>query len=327
MERVLADAGTGLERGVKVAQEARKAEGEEHAETTVRPLAMGLDVFHTQHEIQRVLHHKWRQAERVLEAAAKAESKVKHTKKSGYDTRGVARQAWWAWRKAERLFDEAVQAEAAVQQIGTALALFGPQGPLNDRQGVQRHLDDAMRLLAGPEWGKVRRLLSDQRTLHPLDWVHEQLTQAVAEPLLREALVRLWSFKDAMTDASDQHHARLAQLVLLEQVVCQRLCPEWQAAYAHVDTTLSQVVRARSAVECVKSIVRMHQARHRHVSQEMLDLKRLYWNCRTFRHGKRRGGCPYELLGLKLPTYDWWTLLQMDPKVLAQKLLTQEVMP
>jgi len=288
-------------------------------------MAMGLDVFHTQHELQRVLRHKWRQAERLLEAATKAEAKVVHIKKSGYDARGVTRQAWCAWRKAERVFDEAVHAEAAAQQIGTALALFGPQGTLNARQEVQGQLDDASRLLAGPEWSKVRRFLSDQRTLRPLDWVHEQLAQAVAEPLLREALVRLWYLKDAMEDVHDPHRARLAQLAILEQVVCQRLCAEWQLAYVQVAEILSRVVRASSAVECVNSVVRMHQARHRHVSQSMLDLKRLYWNCRTLRHGKRRGACPYELLGLKFPTYDWWTLLQMDPKELEQKLLTQQV--
>src|SRR4029453_10148298 len=56
------------------------------------------------------------------------------------------------------------------------------------------------------------------------------------------------------------------------------------------------------------------------VNQGMLDLKRLYWNCRAFRYGKRRGACPYELLGLKLPTSNWWTLLQMDPKELEKKL-------
>jgi hypothetical protein len=94
-----------------------------------------------------------------------------------------------------------------------------------------------------------------------------------------------------------------------------------------VDEILGRVMRASSAVEGLNSVLRMHQARHRHVSQDMLDLKRLYWNCRSFRHGKRKEHCPYELLGLKLPTYDWWTLLQMDPKALAQKLLTQEVMP
>ena len=55
----------------------------------------------------------------------------------------------------------------------------------------------------------------------------------------------------------------------------------------------------------------------------MLDLKRLYWNCRAFEGGKRKGRSPYELLGLKLPTSDWWQLLQVDPQELEQKLLTQ----
>lgn len=67
----------------------------------------------------------------------------------------------------------------------------------------------------------------------------------------------------------------------------------------------------------------MHQGQHRHVSQEMLDLKHLYWNCRVFREGKRKGRRPYELLGLKLPPSDWWKLLQMDLKELEQALLTQ----
>jgi hypothetical protein len=42
----------------------------------------------------------------------------------------------------------------------------------------------------------------------------------------------------------------------------------------------------------------------------MLDLKRLYWNTRAFRGGKRKGRCPYEHLGLALPRYNFWGLLQ-----------------
>jgi hypothetical protein len=44
----------------------------------------------------------------------------------------------------------------------------------------------------------------------------------------------------------------------------------------------------------------------------MLDLKRLYWNCRVFGGGKRRGLCPYEHLGLKLPSYDFCALLEAE---------------
>jgi hypothetical protein len=86
-------------------------------------------------------------------------------------------------------------------------------------------------------------------------------------------------------------------------------------------------MRASRAGEGRNRVWRMPQARHRHVRQDLLDLKRLYWNGRPLHHGKRTEHGPYELLGLQLPTYDWWTLLQMDPKTLEQKLLTQEVMP
>jgi hypothetical protein len=237
----------------------------------------------------------------------------------------VAKQAWWAWHKAEQQFDAAVHAEAAAARIATALALFRPDGCLSARQWAQEHIRAALAALDGPEWSKVRRVLSDQRTLHHLDWAQEHLAHVVAEPLWREACIRLWYGRAAMTHTHGPQRAGLAQVVVMEQVVCQRLCPEWQSAYEQVDAMLSRVVRASSAVECVHSVVRMHQARHRHVSQGMLDLKRLYWNCRVFRYGKRRGACPYELLGLKLPTSDWWTLLQMDPKEVEQKLLTQKV--
>src|SRR4029453_1301878 len=83
---------------------------------------------------------------------------------------------------------------------------------------------------------------------------------------------------------------------------------------------LNGVVRASSCVECVNSVVRMHQARHRNLSQGLLDLKRLYWNFRAFIEGKRKKHCPYELLGLKLPSYDPWVLLQSDPDQLEQLL-------
>ena len=55
----------------------------------------------------------------------------------------------------------------------------------------------------------------------------------------------------------------------------------------------------------------------------MLDLKRLYWNCHRFDAGPRKGRCPYRALGLDLPTYDFWELLQTDPAELTQQLSTQ----
>jgi hypothetical protein len=64
----------------------------------------------------------------------------------------------------------------------------------------------------------------------------------------------------------------------------------------------------------------MQQSRHNRMTQPMLDLKRLYWNCHGLKAGKRKGQCPYQGLGLPLPTFDFWELLQSDPARLAQEL-------
>ena len=98
-----------------------------------------------------------------------------------------------------------------------------------------------------------------------------------------------------------------------------------EPSYQRVSRVLRCVVRANSAVEGVNSVVRMHQARHPKLTQELLDLKRLAWNCRRFGAGKRKGRCPYQHLGLRLPTYDPWELLRMDPDQLKQQLSTQGV--
>ena len=69
----------------------------------------------------------------------------------------------------------------------------------------------------------------------------------------------------------------------------------------------------------------MHQARHRNLSQGLLEVKRLYGNGRPLVAGQRRGRCPYQHLGLHLPTYDPWALLQMKPETLQQKVSSQRL--
>jgi hypothetical protein len=322
LEHVIADGGQGLERGVKLVNEARLEVQEPEAEAPAL-ITMGLDVFHTQRELERVLQRLWKQVESQMETAAKADAKVEQAKRRAQDTRGWAGSAGRAWRQAERRFEEAVQAQAAVEQIQGALGWFNASGHLYTREQAQQALDEATKPLQGERWKKAKRMLSDVRTLSHLDRLHEQLRVAVPEPMLRDALVHVWYLLKALKQAEGDDRVYWSQWVAMARLLCARLCPDWKVGYVKVDELLRQAVRASSAVEGVNSVVRMHQGRHRHVSQEMLDLKRLYWNCRVFREGKRKGRSPYELLGLKLPTSDWWQLLQMDPQELEQKLLTQ----
>jgi len=99
--------------------------------------------------------------------------------------------------------------------------------------------------------------------------------------------------------------------------------PEREAQAAAVRAVLDGVVRASSAVEGINSVLRMGQARHRKLTQGLLDLKRWYWNCHRFRTGRRKGKTPLELLGVRLPGSDWWQLLKMTPDQLSQHLSAQ----
>src|SRR4051812_20292210 len=96
-----------------------------------------------------------------------------------------------------------------------------------------------------------------------------------------------------------------------------------RASYDRVAAVLGDTFRASGAVECRNSVLRMQQSRHKRMTQPMLDLKRLYWNTRAFRAGPRRDVCPYQALGLALPTFDFWVLLHSDPARLTQELSTQ----
>jgi hypothetical protein len=310
---------------VKLANAARGVQGQASTPVASPAMTMGLDVFHTQRELERVLQRQWKHAERQLEAASQADAQVARSKRRGRDLRGDAGAAGRAWRKAEALFDQAVSAQKAVQQIAAALSWCDARGRLYCRQTAQAQLDEASPQLQGHCWSKVKRLLSDARTFSHLERLAAPLTVVVSDPILRDAFTRLWYFNHQLRQAQGDACVRLRQLVVVEQVLCARLCPQWQRAYWRVDELLQHAVRASSAVECVNSVVRMHQGRHRHVSQGLLDLKRLYWNCRVFCEGKRTGKSPYELLGLRLPSSDWWQLLQMAPEELEQKLLTQSV--
>ncbi len=325
LERVVSDAGTGLARGVKLLNEARATTSTDLEQHMSEPVQCGLDIFHTEREMQRVVSRRWAGAAKRLETASKADEQVAQVKRHGIDARAAAGRARQAWHQAERVFDQAVAAETAMNRIKAAVALWRPDGHLNDRAWAQQQIAETISELGAEEWGKVRRLLQDSRTLNPLDWMQEQMVQAIPDPLLREAVIRLRYWRGEMSRSHGARQMHATHLVVESQLLCQRLSPDWLQADARVGYIVRHTVRASSAVEGMHSVLRMHQARHRHVSQQMLDLKRVFWNCRPFTQGKRRGACPYQLLGLSLPTHDWWELLQMEPEALRQKLSTQEL--
>jgi len=253
----------------------------------------------TTQEAHRVLRQSWSRVERLWEQAEAADRRVEQDKRQGQDARGAAVAARWAWKKTVAAFQQYERSEAGWKIAHGALWGFRPEGQLNDRAWAEQQIAMARPLLSGRAWSKVRGFLETKETLTFLDRLHRQLREAVAEEPLRAELVHLWWLRRQRPRANAVGAVVGAGHVahLVQQVVCQKVDANWRKSYEAVARVLRLTVRASSAVECMNSVLRMHQCRHKTVTQGLLDLKRLYWNCRAFREGKRRGRCPTSTWG------------------------------
>jgi hypothetical protein len=313
---VTSDAGAGLKAGIVRMQKLR-------GETNEVPLEKGLDVFHTKREAHRALRIIWTRVERAWERAEAAGRALKQARWQGRSERKLTQQVHEAWTKAFDAFKLYEKREAVWKRAEPALDVFRPDGQLNDRAWAQEQVTWALSRLPGSEWSKVRGLLQSKESFTFLDRLHDQLGRLSLPETSRDALVRLWWLRRQLPRKSAETavggYGQAAAVV--QQILCAKLDPNWRESYRQLATVLRQTVRASSAVECMNSVLRMHQSRHRTLTPEMLDLKRLYWNTRVFRGGKRKGRCPYEHLGLILPSYDFWNLLQpeMEPAFVKAK--------
>ena len=295
LESAIADSGTGLQSGLKQLNESRASLPDAPA------VEVTLDVFHTQNEALPLLIRNWKSAEQLWGTAETADRGVARCQTRGQDARAATNKARAAWDKAEAAFHRAESMDAVWQRASAALSVFRADGSLNDRSSSAVELAAVVEQLPGETWAKVRRMLTDDRALTFLDRMHRQLGATTAEPALQAELARLYWLRGEQR--SNAAAPVLLDRIQVQKLLCQRLSPSWIESYRRVVRVLRGVVRASSLVECMNRVIRMHQSRHRLLSQPLLDLKRLYWNCRPFREGHRRGRSPYAHL-LKLR--DFW---------------------
>jgi hypothetical protein len=312
LEFVVSDGARGIAAAVEQVADARREN-----DPSEPSLEHGLDLFHTTQEAQRVLAQEWRRVEPLWEEAETCDAKVWRDKQRGVDARSSAQSARAAWSKAIAEFERIERIEAAWRRCRAAFEMFLGDGQLNDRVRAEAEIAAGLSDLTGPEWKTVRNFLLEHRSLAFLDRMHSRLAAAEPRTEWREVLAwRWWRLRHpalALNPLAALAHAVALQLPLGAAE---------QTAYDRIAAILVSTFRASSAVECMNSVLRMQQSRHRRMTQPMLDLKRLYWNCRAFRSGPRKDTSPYEALGLELPTHDFWDLLQSDPGQLAQQLST-----
>lgn len=315
LTQVSRDAGTGLGKGLATVNGQRQQEGQS---------AIGdqLDHFHTLREGNRALRITKLRVQRAMTTADEAQTELARLERHGQSMAGHATHVAVCWRRAEQCLDDWSHKEQAWQQVQEALRLYTPNGELNDRTIAEAQLAEVLPVLNGAEWAKTKRLLRRAETFTFLDRVHEQMASVPVTRAVRDAAVRsegLRRHPELLQGDSTQAAATRA-LALVWGLILAKAGIAGQAAIDGVRAILRQTWRASSLVEGINSVVRMQQARHRRMTQGLLDLKRLYWNTREFRTGKRKGKSPYEHLGLRTPKGTWWELLKLTPEQLREKL-------
>jgi hypothetical protein len=316
LRAVVRDDGTGLGKGMRLENARRRAAGLAELDDT-------LDVFHTLREGGRALRKTWGAAVAALERAEAAQRDLDRLGRQGRSRQGHGAPVNRLWRQAERLWDQAVAAEAAWKRARSAFEFFTPEGRLNDRARAETVVAGSLPHLGGAAWAKTRRLLARSESFTFLDQVRDRLAGLGLDPEVLSALLDLEGLRRQPWRLSAETRAwALARTVQLTKA-----SPDWQEDASRVRAVFRGVWRASSLVECVNSVARMQQARHRKMTQGLMDLKRLYWNRRLFRTGHRKGKTPYSLLGLKLPEMSFGEFLKLTPDELREQLSDQDVAP
>ena len=319
LEHLARDGGTGLANGV-----ARVNQQRQHDQR--QQIAEQLDHFHTLREGRRAVRKAQALAERAWSAAEEADKKLARQGRHGQARTGYATQSALKWRKAEQAFHQWEAAEATFERIRQALRPFTPQGELSSRERAVAAVEALLPQLPGEHFDKFKRLLGRPETYTYLDRLHGQIEMSAAAPEVRQAVLRSEGVRQnpELVQGDGQQQAVLRGLLLVWGVLIAAAGEAGQRAVAAVRQATRCAVRASSCVEGLNSVVRMQQGRHRKMTQGLLDLKRLYWNLRKFRTGRRKKTSPYERLGIALPPeLSWWQLLQMPPDQLRALLSAQ----
>ncbi|MBI1915063.1 MAG: hypothetical protein HYS12_10050 [Planctomycetes bacterium] len=296
LAQVTKDGGNGLAKGLALANAHRQQHGQ-------APAVEQDDHFHVLRDGQRALRISAGQTNRAVDRAWQADNKERKRRRGRRPGKGYGRGSAVAlrWPQAEAAYEHWCHQEQAWQQVTSAFTLFDASGHLQTRAQAEATVAAALPALTGKHWDKTRAALRRPQLWTYLDRAHQQVAALPVPAELRQAALRVEAARRRPgRTAGDSAAAATRALVLVASVLLFRAGGAGAAAAA-VRALLAGVWRASSSVEGINSVLRMQQARHRRLTQGLLDLKRLYWNCHAFRTGQRKRQSPYGRLGVPLP--------------------------
>lgn len=321
LEQVARDGGTGLAKGVAMVNKQRQEQGQ-------KPVVDQGDHFHALRRGGVGLHRAEQRARKALARAEEAQKILEECGRQGQKRTGPAARARLAWRKAEQAMDAWCDAERAWQQTKDALPLITPTGELNTRAKAEAALARTLPQLPDGDFAKAKRQLQRPEMLNYLDRVQNELRQLPFAEEVKQAAVKQEALRrrPELLRGEGSKAAALRGVMLVCAVVLAKAGEAGPQVVAAVREIFRRAYRASSLVECINSVLRMQQAQHRKMTQGLLDLKRLYWNCHTFRTGRRRNTTPYQRLGVPWPEgMRWWDVLKLTPEQLRERLSTVQM--
>jgi hypothetical protein len=323
LEQVMRDGGKGLAKGVELINARRADEGQ-------GPVVDQGDHFHALRHGSVGVRKAEMQARKAFAAAETAEQKLAECNRQGQNRSSPSNSARAAWHRAEQAMDQWSERERLWQRTKEALRLFTSSGELNTRQQATAVLNETFAQLPDSDFGRAKRSLQKAEMLNFLDRVQQKIEALPFPEQIKQAVVRQEGLRrrPELLQGESSQAAAARGLLLMCAVMLANAGEVGQQATAAVQEILRRAYRASSLVECINSVLRMQQARHRKMTQGLLDLKRLYWNCHTFRTGRRRKTTPYERLGVPWPDGTrWWDVLKMTPEQFQNKLSTAKKPP
>ncbi len=316
LEQVTRDGGKALANGVATVQQERRAQGQPAP-------ADHLDHFHTLRGGSQGVRQAENRARSALADADDAQAALDRRRRHGQSENGYRHKARDRWAKAGQAMDTWQARDQTWQKTKAVLQLVTPEGDLNTRARAEAILAETLPQLPDADFAKPKRMLQHPETLTYLDEVQRKLAVLPVPPEVRQAAVRQECLRrrPELLQGDGPQAAALRGILLVCAVLLAKAGAVGQQAVHGVRAIFRNSWRASSLVECINSVLRMQQARHRKMSQGLLDLKRLYWNSHTFRTGRRRGKTPYGILGVPWPEgLRWWDLLKWSPEQLRDKL-------
>jgi hypothetical protein len=321
LEQLMRDGGSALAKGLALINGQRQLKGQ-------APVVDQGDHFHALRGGRVGLNKVQRQARQALAQAEAADQALEECARQGHKQTGPAVRASHAWKKAEQAMDTWQEREQLWHQTKEALRLFTPTGELNSRAQAEAVLRQTLPQLAEGDFAKTKRQLAKPEMLNYLDRVQQQIAALPLPDEVKQAAVRQEGLRrrpEALQGEGLQA-AALRGIMLLSAVVLSKAGAVGAQAVAAIRDIVRRAYRASSLVECINSVLRMHQAGHRRMTQGLLNLKRLYWNCHPFSSGRRRGTTPYQRLGIAWPAgLHWWEVLKLTPEQLRDKLSTAQM--